>query len=303
MPRLLNMTAYFRECHFDNWERVKDFVRRLGDGWLFRGQGAGGWPLSSSLERLDAPDKPDAEIGLLYEFQRKAIAHLQPHLVPKDVFGWLALMQHYGAPTRLLDWTRSPYIAFFFALERPMPPATEASLWVVDVNWIHDRVARMLNAQGKRSDEAERLIQQQQDALVEYFVRTNPFPGVAAVEPWVFDARQAAQQSVFLCPADVRKSFVENLAALQPLDFQRSVIRIGLSPLLRRAALDDLHRMNVTAATLFPGLDGFGRSLQTLRFDRDDHLQELFVALEGAAWTEAAVPLESAVEAFPSEDK
>ena len=56
--------------------------------------------------------------------------------------------------------------------------------------------------------------------------------------------------------------------------------------------------MNVTAATLFPGLDGFGRSLQTLRFDRDNHLQELLAVLEGPAWTEAAVPLESAAEAF-----
>jgi hypothetical protein len=102
------MTPYFRECHFDNWEKAKDFVRRLGDGWVFRGQGNECWPLCSSLERLEATDKPEAEIAVLSEFQRKAITHLQPHLVPEDVFGWLALMQHYGAPTRLQDWTRSP---------------------------------------------------------------------------------------------------------------------------------------------------------------------------------------------------
>ena len=51
----------------------------------------------------------------------------------EDDFQWLALMQHHGAPTRLLDFTWSPYVAAFLALERAVD---DAAVWA-----IHPRVA------------------------------------------------------------------------------------------------------------------------------------------------------------------
>ena len=102
-------------------ELVRDPVYR---GWAFRGQNNGELPLLSGLSRylMYAGVHRDAWAGqeerILRIFQRKAHLFLD-HIPPEsDSFQWLGLMQHHGAPTRLLDLTWSPYVAAFFALER-----------------------------------------------------------------------------------------------------------------------------------------------------------------------------------------
>jgi hypothetical protein len=223
--------AYFREHHIGRWEDAKSFVRRLGAGWVFRGQSDSAWPLASALERLDVSDKAAAEHLLVDEFARKSLTYLQPHLVPTHRFGWLALMQHYGAPTRLQDWTHSPYIAAFFAVERPMAPTQEAVIWAVNTGWVQgkivDRLTHYLERFYLHNDpddptgwwcdaKALDLVHLKQNDLVNLFWTYNPFAGIAVVEPWIYDSRQAAQQAVFLCPADAKLPFVENLMALGP---------------------------------------------------------------------------------------
>ncbi len=89
--------------------------------WLFRGTSQP-FPLQTSLERaladagVDLARATDIEQQMLKEFKRRA--HHYVNALPNrgDVLGWLALMQHHGAPTRLLDWTYSFYVAAFFAL-------------------------------------------------------------------------------------------------------------------------------------------------------------------------------------------
>jgi len=95
-----------------NWEQLHNFhENRLKGGaqWVFRGQGNHSWGLTSSLERqvtnlgLDQSDAPDIERGLLRRFKRQC--HQYVDSVPRDNerLEWMALMQHHGAPTRILD--------------------------------------------------------------------------------------------------------------------------------------------------------------------------------------------------------
>ena len=94
--------------------------------WAFRGERDERWPLYSSLSRylmnfgVDTSAWPEQEARILRVFKRKAHQFLTQPPEPDDDFQWLALMQHHGAPTRLIDFTWSPYVAAFFALERTL---------------------------------------------------------------------------------------------------------------------------------------------------------------------------------------
>ena len=108
--------------------------------WLFRGMPRN-FPLQTSLERalIDADigleEAPQIERKLLKEFKRRAHFYVDPLPAQGDVLGWLALMQHYGAPTRLLDWTYSFFVAAFFALgdavSNPVTKREPAVVWAL----------------------------------------------------------------------------------------------------------------------------------------------------------------------------
>ena len=70
---------------------------------------------------------------------RNAHAYLEAHHMPRDTVEWMALMQHHGAPTRLLDWSTSPYVAAFFALEEAVDPTATCAIWAIDAAWCREQ--------------------------------------------------------------------------------------------------------------------------------------------------------------------
>lgn len=95
-----------------------------GSIW-YRGQADKNWSLMPGYVRLK---NPPSESTLLKRFKQSAAMLIQN--TPNQSFDWLFLMQHYGVPTRLLDWSESPLVALYFAIENSsIDDGIDAALW------------------------------------------------------------------------------------------------------------------------------------------------------------------------------
>jgi|WetSurMetagenome_2_1015567.scaffolds.fasta_scaffold323557_2 hypothetical protein len=99
------------------WQSFMDFIEaRTHTRWVFRGCGSLSYQLLPSVGRNPSYSR-EAEINLFRAFQRSAGQFA--HTAPLNDWEWLALAQHHGLPTRLLDWTTNPLVACFFAVSGP----------------------------------------------------------------------------------------------------------------------------------------------------------------------------------------
>ena len=115
------------------------FITLVSDGtfakWAFRGQSDETWPLCSKLTReltnrdVNPVHWEGQEEYILRFFQRHSFHFVAKMAEIDDTPRWLALMQHHGAPTRLLDFSWSPYVAAFFALEAA---TQDSAVWAVN---------------------------------------------------------------------------------------------------------------------------------------------------------------------------
>jgi FRG domain-containing protein len=245
-----------------SWDNLEEY----DDGnSIFRGHTCADWKLETSLERAckrlygSLERAAHIENIVLREFRRRLHHYSQNIPRREDSLRWLSLLQHHGAPTRLLDWTYSIYIAMYFAAEHG---SGQFAVWVVNKEWLKDEGKRTFEEnkrswhlfRGKGDEEVEEHFQI--DVLDK-----DPLRAVIQVNPFQLDERLTIQKGVFLYPCDIGESFESNLRAMQGHHNPKNVRKLVFAHDDRKKALTKLHRMNITRATLFPGLDGFAQSL------------------------------------------
>jgi hypothetical protein len=256
-----DVAAACREIRIDSWEAFRRHVESEGfHGWAFRGQRDAARPLLTSLARYFqqygiCPEAwPLLEERILRLFRRKSHHYLNHVPDTEDAFEWLALMQHHGAPTRLLDFTWSPYVAAFFALEQATGPA---AVWAVSPPQLQEGARQAL---GNPSETAQdNLVTWEPGSYEKYFL-SNRYPIVVLGEPYRMNRRLIAQSGTFLIPGLLDKSVEEIIASFDTA--QGALVKFVLdTEAIRPEAIRSLYQMNITWATLFPGLDGLARSM------------------------------------------
>jgi hypothetical protein len=262
----------FETITISDWEQLLDLEPEFG-GWVYRGHSNTDWELETSLHRTvsnnqigytaDDSEYFFAERASLKSFKSRAHFYLDHLPQDEDLAAWLAVMQHHGTPTRLLDFTYSLYVAAYFAL---INATTDSCIWAVNDGWLRSqgtKYAKKLkfNPSNELRYGKLRCIYQAANSVI----AENSFdadggitssPAVLMIEIERQIPRLAIQQGVFLMPTDLTQSFTKNLEAMggwesEPLGVMRKIV---FDHKLRCHALMHLRMMNITAETLFPGI-------------------------------------------------
>jgi hypothetical protein len=258
----------------ETWDKFLKRIKELSkkeDEWLYRGHGED-YKLATSLERaqeyfgIDGSDLPGIEEQII-RYYRRGFPEEREDELNKDKLYCISLMQDHGAPTRLLDFTWSPYIGAFFALENSKIPSYKSKkytpvLWCIKMDWIESIVETIVDknlVESRRDDKTRN-----DDTFVPMYMSESPTKFVHFENPLRLNRRLVIQQGIFLCPGDVSSSFEDNLKNLKGWNDKNNVLKMyfNFSERGRKSALQALHRMNINQASLFPGLDGYSRSMK-----------------------------------------
>jgi len=253
-----------------DWTDIHQYQK---PGWIFRGQrsvmGKEG-QLKTSLERcceredIQGLGCSTLERNIIREFKRAYHQYGQHPPVEESLIEWISIMQHHGAPTRLLDFTYSLYVAAYFALEFASEKADDAcAVWAIRAPWASKQSAQAFEIMKK--EQTEKLLEPTESShepAYRALFFEPPFVKVTApISPFRLTERLRIQKGIFMAPGDLSVGFIDNLTALSRHDSDENVIQIILPRKLRTVALEKLHYMNISRTSLFPGLDGYAQSL------------------------------------------
>lgn len=240
-------------------ERIKR-LRRLWDAddendsvW-FRGHADVGWQLVPKLYRFEFRGSDEAEIR--FEFQSRALQLLETRRVPTTEWEWYFLMQHYGAPTRLLDWTDNPLVALYFALNDSRfsgyQPNQDAAVWALNPAWLNRHLGRGIEG-AMLSDwaEADPYLPDLENAFAGQQVRIHK---AAAIDPPHVDRRLAAQGSRFVIFGRSH-DLLRAKAARTQRGRRRQLTMIQIDHRAVGSMREDLELCGITRPLLFPDLE------------------------------------------------
>ncbi|MCU5476184.1 FRG domain-containing protein [Bacillus cereus] len=262
---------FWKDEYIEDWAHFEKFITELNSPeWIFRGQRSASWDIRTSFYRelnsLSTIDKSLAfkyENSIVQDFTGSYKLYDNLYEFPKSddiytAYGYtedylekLSILQHYGAPTRLLDWTFSPYIGVYFGLD-----GANENFCVYALNsW-------------KLQEMAKARLQEH------YFKFKNNINLMGNAEfvftyvPKQTNRRIRVQQGLFLVPSVLDKTIddilLNNYEVIDGITTDGSLV--GIKFIFNQNAINScwkkLQQMNITPETIYPGFEGFCKSLK-----------------------------------------
>jgi hypothetical protein len=240
-----------QEALFENsWQPS---IGRFRANYVFRGSPRSVHGLETSLQTggFESHEK-----HLLSSFRKYATRHAAHG---DSLWNWLSLAKHHGLPTRLLDWTYSPYVAMNFATHDFRHFDEDGAIWCVDYRRTNDSLPPALRTILEQNDVnlfTTELLGGAARTLEEFdALASSDF--VLFFEPPSLDERIVNQFALFSLPSSARLSLEELLTQREGAHR-----RIILPASLKWEVRDKLDQANITERVLFPGLDGLSQWLK-----------------------------------------
>jgi len=241
------------EVYHDAW---KPDLGRFRSDYAFRGLSDCTYRLENSFLR-NSGDRPELEYHILRNF-RKYARTSEPNLTNTQLRS-LVLAQHHGLPTRLLDWTFSPFVAMHFATSNTEKFDIDGVIWKIDfvqVNSLAPKPLKDLLSKEKCNAFTVEMLESEFKNL-QKFDETIGKGHVIFFEPPSIDDRIVNQFALFSIMSD-GTSVLDEWLMKHPEVYRRLIIPASLKWEIR----DKLDQSNITERVLFPGLDGLASWLK-----------------------------------------
>ena len=254
---------------------VSDLIKMIEDNtnvypsskFLYRGESKTDYRLLPSLLRktvINGKEKElyqNSELQILQEFAAEASSYL-PN-IEKNIFECMEYAQHYGVPTRLLDWTSNPLIALYFACQ---------------TNRDSDGQLYFLNQTAYETMTFENINQTLKEQIIGILYRKQGFQYPKIFHPYYIDTRMKAQESQFMAWGSQQEDLEKLISSINVLPMVDHVWISGsmksygseaIVPLekviipnyKKKSLLRQLDGLSINRASVFPGLDGIGQSI------------------------------------------
>lgn len=292
------------ETTMEKWNDIVSFNQLFLTNYIFRGQGDSEWPIESTLLRLvkrchsEKNDPNTANIyedKMLREFKYKFPLYDSSTIIEDNNVEWLSLMQHYGAPTRLIDFTSSIFVALFFALDGSFDK--DSAIWAIrkfEPEKEHVKIFCTENNCSSVSREVlNKYFHERANRFISKFQGKDGVDEIVPIYPNIANKRLAIQQGLFLMSTNLHKPFEKvfnsftglsenNLLKTEIVNLLNSsynrFAKFGIKNLVKVKIIIPrkfkweltqlLNQMNISAESLYPGLEGMAKSLARL------HLRE-----------------------------
>jgi hypothetical protein len=229
----------------DTWNEK---IHRFRSQYAYRGLGTTDYDLKTSLMRLGGKYQ-ELERHIIRNFKKYSYSDI---LDDDTIWHWLSIAQHHGLPTRLLDWTFSPYIALHFATENMNLYHQDGVIWSVNYSSVHALLPKAFRAVNQK--EGSDIFTAQM--LAEVINNLDAFDELKEIvvffEPPSLDARIVNQHALFSVMNNATSTIDQWLVKQEEVKWFKIIIPARLKWEIR----DKLDQANITERVLFPGLTG-----------------------------------------------
>ncbi len=227
------------------------------------------------------------ELGILQNFIQEASAYVS-QFDTYNYVRWAELAQHFGVPTRFLDWTENPLVALYFACESNKD--CDAVVWVLHkrnyLTYVNEHDENRFKDNNKYATNEEAIKDLLITPVTDGIKYSKLWKLPIIYTPYYFDHRMSAQASWFMVWG-IQKSPLEGLVnsscymKYEPptngfrtfgiSQEERFLYRFLIHQSEKQRIMRRLDHMGIHAKSLFPGLDGIGKHIERIyRFDYNE---------------------------------